>query len=144
MELLDISVWARKNNQQLRTWFTAALSLAEIALCDMVALELLHTVPTRTLYRQLADSLRGVPWVQMETQDWERAREAQSLLAEQGNQLHRSVKNADLLIAAAAERVHLTLVHYDKDYDTIGAVTGQPTRWVAPRGSLEASAQPRG
>jgi predicted nucleic acid-binding protein len=108
----------------------------------MVALELLHTAPTPPLYRQLADSLQGIPWVQMDAADWKRAREVQALLAERGNQLHRSVKNADLLIAAAAERAGLTLVHYDRDYDTIQAVTGQPMRWVAPRGALERGGQP--
>ncbi len=29
-----------------------------------------------------------------------------------------------------------TILHYDADYDRIAAVTGQPTEWVAPRGSL--------
>lgn len=110
----------------------------------MVALELLHTAPTPTLYRQLADSLQGIPWVQMNAEDWRRAREVQALLAEQGNQLHRSVRNADLLIAAAAERAGLTLVHYDKDYDTIQTVTGQSMRWIASRGSLEATTKPSG
>jgi predicted nucleic acid-binding protein len=48
----------------------------------------------------------------------------------------RSVKHPDVLIAAAAERAGFTLVHYDADYDTIAEITGQPVRWVAPRGSL--------
>jgi predicted nucleic acid-binding protein len=48
----------------------------------------------------------------------------------------RSVKHADLLIAAAAELAGMTLLHYDADYDTIAGVTGQATRWAAPRGSL--------
>ncbi|MEU7674204.1 hypothetical protein AB0C42_05250 [Micromonospora taraxaci] len=26
--------------------------------------------------------------------------------------------------------------HHDADYDRISAVTGQPTEWVAPKGSL--------
>jgi len=49
---------------------------------------------------------------------------------------HRRVKHFDLLIAAAAESARLTLLHYDADFDTIAAVTGQPIRWIAPRGSL--------
>jgi len=108
-------------------------------MCEMVALELLHTAPTPDMYRQLADSLQALPWLRMEASDFQRALEVQALLAERGNQLHRSVKNADLFIAAVAERTGITLVHYDKDYDTIQAVTGQPMRWVAPRGSLEPS-----
>jgi predicted nucleic acid-binding protein len=37
----------------------------------------------------------------------------------------------DLLIAAVAE------VHYDRHFDAIGRVTGQPMEWLARRGSLD-------
>jgi hypothetical protein len=30
----------------------------------------------------------------------------------------------------------MTLLHYDADLELIAAVTGQPTRWIAPPGSL--------
>jgi predicted nucleic acid-binding protein len=40
------------------------------------------------------------------------------------------------LIAAAAESAGLPLVHYDRDFEAIAAITGQPTRWIAPPGSL--------
>jgi hypothetical protein len=46
------------------------------------------------------------------------------------------VKIPDLLIAAVAARHDVTLVHYDADYEAIASVTGQRTRWAAPRGSL--------
>lgn len=29
-----------------------------------------------------------------------------------------------------------TVLHYDTDQDRIAALTGQPTEWVAPKGSL--------
>jgi hypothetical protein len=28
------------------------------------------------------------------------------------------------------------VLHYDEDYDRIAAITAQPTRWLAPKGSL--------
>lgn len=46
------------------------------------------------------------------------------------------MKLPDLLIAAVANRSGLIVVHYDSDFDRIAAVTGQPVRWAAPRGSL--------
>lgn len=46
------------------------------------------------------------------------------------------MKIADLIIAAAAEAAGATVWHYDADYERIAAVTGQPTEWIAPRGSL--------
>ena len=42
----------------------------------------------------------------------------------------------DLIIAAAAEAARMTVLHYDADFDTIAAVTGQAMEWVVPRGSL--------
>jgi predicted nucleic acid-binding protein len=42
----------------------------------------------------------------------------------------------DLIVAAAAELHRATVLHYDADYDRIAAVTGQPTEWVIPNGSL--------
>jgi hypothetical protein len=42
----------------------------------------------------------------------------------------------DLLIAAVADRETLTILHYDSDYDLITTVTGQPTRWVVPHGTI--------
>jgi predicted nucleic acid-binding protein len=48
----------------------------------------------------------------------------------------RSVKHPDLLIAAAAESAGIAVVHYDEDYDRIAEITDQPTRWLAPAGTL--------
>jgi predicted nucleic acid-binding protein len=46
------------------------------------------------------------------------------------------VKIPDLLIAAVAVRHDVTIVHDDADYEVIAKITGQRTRWAAPRGSL--------
>jgi len=55
--------------------------------------------------------------------------------AKQGGMHHRRVQHADLLIAAAAEAAGVKLLHYDRDYEAIAAVTGQPMPWIAPKGS---------
>ena len=54
----------------------------------------------------------------------DRAVEVQLLLADQG--MHRGPSIPDLIIAATAELAGLTVLHVDKDFDTIAAVTGQP------------------
>jgi hypothetical protein len=43
----------------------------------------------------------------------------------------------DLLIAAAAEKAGLVLLHYDADFDQIARVTGQICEWVVPSGSID-------
>ena len=54
----------------------------------------------------------------------DRAVTVQLLLADQGH--HRAVSVPDLLVAAAAELAGLTVLHDDKDFERIAAVTGQP------------------
>lgn len=65
---------------------------------------------------------------------WSRAREVQLAIAGSGG--HRHVPPADLLIAAAAERAGVPLVHYDQDYERIATVTRQPHLWFVAHGAL--------
>ncbi|MGE4164257.1 MAG: PIN domain nuclease [Vicinamibacterales bacterium] len=53
-----------------------------------------------------------------------RALELQMLLADRGQ--HRAPSIPDLLIAATAEAARLTVLHVDKDFDLIAAITNQP------------------
>jgi predicted nucleic acid-binding protein len=53
----------------------------------------------------------------------DRAIEVQRALAERGQ--HRAPSIPDLLIAASAELAGLTVLHVDKDFELIAAVTGQ-------------------
>ena len=64
----------------------------------------------------------------------ERALDVQGLMVRRGT--HRAPSPADLVLAACAEANGLTVLHYDKDFDLIAEVTGQPTEWIAPQGSL--------
>ena len=58
----------------------------------------------------------------------DRAVEVLALLADRGQ--HRAASIPDLLIAATAELGALTILHCDKDFDLIAAITGQPTQWL--------------
>ena len=53
-----------------------------------------------------------------------RAVEIQMLLADRGQ--HRAPSIPDLLIAATAELARLTVLHVDKDFELIAAITNQP------------------
>lgn len=53
----------------------------------------------------------------------DRAVEILALLADRGQ--HRAPSIPDLIIAATAELAGLTVLHLDKDFDVIAAVTGQ-------------------
>ena len=54
-----------------------------------------------------------------------RAIEVQQLLASRGQ--HRSPSIPDILIAATAELAQPTILHFDKDFELISGITGQPT-----------------
>jgi hypothetical protein len=54
----------------------------------------------------------------------DRAVEVLTLLADRGQ--HRAPSVPDLIIAATAELADLTVLHLDKDFDLIAAVTAQP------------------
>jgi predicted nucleic acid-binding protein len=54
----------------------------------------------------------------------DRAVEILALLADRGQ--HRAPSIPDLIIAATAELAGLTILHLDKDFEVIAAVTGQP------------------
>lgn len=56
----------------------------------------------------------------------ERAMAVQAALADRGQ--HRAPSIPDLLNAATAELVQLTVLHVDRDYDLIAEVTGQPVQ----------------
>lgn len=85
----------------------------------------------RTMRQRLIDQLIPVA-LPLRTED--RARDVQAQLVGRGQ--HRSAGVADLLIAATAEMEGLTVLHYDADFDLIAEITGQPSEWIVPRGTL--------
>lgn len=97
-------------------------------------LEVLYTASSPVAYRDTAKWLRDMPRAPLGEDCVRRALEVQAMLAERSQ--HRGVSLPDLLIAACAESRDLVVLHYDADYDRIAKATGQPTRWVVPRGSV--------
>lgn len=138
-ELADTTAWSwsrRRGYPQLRAEFDAALIEGELATCDMVRLELLHSARNPVEFAELRSELDALPDCPIGKAQWDRALWVYEQLSRRGGALQRSVKHPDLLIAAAAEAADATLLHYDEDYDDIASITGQRARWLAPRGSL--------
>jgi predicted nucleic acid-binding protein len=138
VELADTSAWwwSARSGGALRRRFDEAVVEGEIATCDTVRLELLHSARNVDEFRLTRGDLAYLTDCPVSKAQWERALDVYEQLAAAGGKHQRSVKHPDLLIAAAAEAAGLRVLHYDEDFDRIAAVTGQPTRWLAPRGSL--------
>jgi len=64
----------------------------------------------------------------------DRARQVQRELMRTGQ--HRGPGVSDLLVAATAEVYGATVVHYDRDFDVIAAITSQAMEWIVPAGSV--------
>lgn len=118
-----------------RRWL-AALSADQIGICDHVRLEILYSANSATDYDALADELDGLARIPVGAETFTRACQVQRELAHVAGLHHRSVKIADLVIAAAAELSGTIVWHYDENYDRVAAITGQPTEWIVPRGTL--------
>lgn len=138
MELADTSawVWTRVTGGDLRKAFDEAVIDGSVATCDMVRLELLYSARNAGEFTDLRDDLVALPDCPISKEHWQRALDVYAQLARQGGSHQRSVRHPDLLIAAAAEAADICILHYDEDYDRIAAITGQETRWLAPKGSL--------
>jgi predicted nucleic acid-binding protein len=133
--LADKSALTRRETRpEVRGALEPLLLAGEVATCGIVDLELLYSATSRATYRALAEALRGMPRVAVDEACMKRALEVQSMLAERSR--HQAVPLPDLLVAACAELGGLAVLHYDADFERIAKLTGQPTRWVVPRGSV--------
>jgi predicted nucleic acid-binding protein len=139
VELADTTAWAwsrRGTHGDLREDFDSLLVDGEIAICDMVRMELLYSARNAEEFSELSEDLNALPECPIGEGEWKRALWVYGELAQKGGAHQRSVKHPDLLIAAAAEAAEITVLHYDEDYERIAEITGQPHRWLAAKGSL--------
>jgi len=134
--LPDTSAWHRSGaNAEIRNRWSDLLLSGSLVTSSPVRLELLYSARGPADYLALADDLSALPELPLDEAVTARAEEVQSVLA--GRSHHRGPTPADLYIAAVAELNGATLVHYDRHFDAIARITGQPTEWIAPRGTLD-------
>jgi predicted nucleic acid-binding protein len=115
-------------------WLASEILNGNVRRSSMTDVEIFYSATShRALLEIIEERQAGFRLVDTHQEDWDRAGQVMVLLAEKGK--HRSVGIPDLLIAAVAERHGLTLVHYDSDFDLVAELTGQATRWLAPRGT---------
>ncbi len=134
--LVDTSAVVRLlRDRDVRARWHPQVIAGVIGICPITELELLHIARSkadREEWLELLDTTFA--WIAMPERVFRRAIEIQAAMTGRGT--HRSAGAIDLLIAATAELNGLTLVHYDHDFDQVTEVTGQPTTWIAPPGSV--------
>lgn len=135
MYSIDTSAWHRRANPLVQLRFVELVDADQIAVCDQARLEILYSARNPADYDRLLLRLSSLHVTPTTQAAWVRAIQVQQALSRAGGLHHRSVKIADLVIAAACELADQVVLHYDQDFDRIAEVTGQPTEWIAPRGS---------
>ena len=130
--LADTSAWHR--SVQVDERWSVLVRDDQLAVCTPVALELLYSARDKNEYNELARGLARLPILSLDERSEALARRTQATLAASAQ--HRGPTPVDLLIAAVAEVHGATLLHYDRHFDAIAGVTGQPVEWLARPGSL--------
>jgi predicted nucleic acid-binding protein len=131
--LADTSAWNRSGHVFAR-WSELTLR-DELVLCAPVRLELLYSAHRKRDYQSLRADLRGFRDLRMDGWVTDFAEVIQARLAARSG--HRGPTAVDLLVAATAARHGAILLHYDRHFDAIARVTGQPSEWIARRGTLD-------
>jgi predicted nucleic acid-binding protein len=131
--LADTSAWHR-SGAAFDRW-ADLVARGELAVCVPVVLELAYSARGARDFSSLQDQLTGLPNLPLDEQASAAATEMQSALVKRAQ--HRGPRPMDLLIAAIASIHGAILLHYDRHFDAVARVTGQPMEWLARRGSLD-------
>jgi predicted nucleic acid-binding protein len=131
--VLDTSVLTRLADHKVRCAIEPRAHRGELARAGISDLEIGYSARDAGEWDRLTESLDVFELIETTAEHVQRARQVQRMLAMKHQ---RGRKLPDLLVAAAAEASGLAVLHYDKDFDHIAAVTGQSCEWVVASGSV--------
>lgn len=133
--LIDTSAAARMRVPSVAARVSPLIEAGVVATCARLEAEALYSARNFQQYGQIrADRRTAYEYLPTGEEHWTQAFDAQHALARTDQ--HRAVGIADLLTCVLAAGHHLTVVHYDADFDLTATVVNYRHRWVAPRGSL--------
>jgi predicted nucleic acid-binding protein len=121
--LADTSAWAQLHRSDVAATLVSLLLGGGVATCGIVDLEVLAALGDAAEHAEAVAERRHFPRVIVDDAVLDRALEVQGLLAD------ADVATTGLVVAAAAERAGLVLLHHDAVFDRIASVTGQPLVW---------------
>jgi predicted nucleic acid-binding protein len=132
--LIDKSAWVRLGDPAVAPCWPEALVAGALAVTGIAMIEILVGARTAPEFADDRNDLNAMPRLAINERVIERALDVQGLMVRAGT--HRAPSPADLIVAACAELNGLTVLHYDKDFDLIAAVTDQAVEWLAVAGAL--------
>ncbi len=132
--LADKSAFEQQRHSRAADGMLSALADdGSLYMTEIVALEILYSARGPVDYERRWDRMASIPWLHLTQAVAARALDIQRRLASSG--LHRR-PIPDLLVAATALENEATVLHYDRDFDRIARITGQPVVAIAALGSL--------
>jgi predicted nucleic acid-binding protein len=137
--LLDNSAWVRLGDPALDddrvTELADAFEAGRVGTCLPFVLEAGYSARNAREHDDLLSELLALPYFAIDEEVEQRALDAQRQLARVG---HHRLPPVDLLIAAAADRHRLDVLHYDRDYELIAEKTDLEfgSVWLAAAGTI--------
>lgn len=134
--LIDKSAAGRILRPGVRDAWVEILKAGRISLCEPTEFEMLFSARSAQDYQRTKAQLRDLfEWRPVPEDGWHQILDLQEALVHRG--AHRSASGTDLLVAVTARAHGLTVLHYDRDFDTIAGVTDFSAQWLAEPGSID-------
>lgn len=130
--VFDTSAWNRQRDPVVAPRWQATLASGLLALCPVVALELLAGARDEDAFQDLDRTLSALLQAPVTRAACERSISASRELLGQ-----RRLPAADYLIAAAAAERGFGVLHYDRHFETLCRVLGVDSVLVARPGTLD-------
>jgi predicted nucleic acid-binding protein len=134
--LIDTSAAVRILQPKVAPAWAAALEQGRVAMCDVTELEILYSARSAAHFNEMKQRMSELyAWRCVPDTAWRDAKEWQRRLVSVG--AHRSAGIGDLLVAVTAMHHGLTVLHYDRDFETVAKVADVETQWLMEPGSLD-------
>jgi predicted nucleic acid-binding protein len=130
--VFDTSAWSRQRDPAVLSRWLATARSNQLAVCPVVALELLAGARDEEAFADLDQTLASLPAAPVT-----RSAGAAAIGASRELRGERRIPAADYLIAAAAAGRGAGVLHYDRHFDPLCRVLGIASVWVAEPGSID-------
>jgi predicted nucleic acid-binding protein len=130
--VFDTSAWNRQRDPAVRAKWLATTDSNHLAVCPVVALELLASARDENAFADLDRTLASLPAAPVT-----RSASTAAIGASRELRGERRIPAADYLIAAAAAGRGAGVLHYDPHFDPLCRVLGVESVWIAKPGSID-------
>ncbi len=130
--VFDTSAWNRRTDPAVLPRWAATRDASLLAVCPVVALELLAAAHGEEKFANLDRALQGLAQAPVTRSAGDAALGASRELRGE-----RRLPTADYLIAAAAAERGAGVLHYDSHFDILCRVLGIEGVWIAEPGSID-------